>query len=318
MSDMTGIEERFRMANPIPDPANPPLTAATPAALLRDVEKKRGTMQPQENTSTETPQAPPPRRRNGPLVAAAAFAAVIIVGVGIVLALANNDGGEPATTGTTQAPPTTTAAPTTTTAAATTLPPSALVEEALMVNDAYFAAYEAGDVDAMMALFTSDATFTDGMGGDSTREERKQLLAYKVAEGTVFTGREGTVFTGRECSVTSESETEVTLTCTYGQQEYLAQAVDGPVVPHAMTMVVTPAGATRLADTFGSPDFNTVYNPFLRWMYAHRTEAVSDVEFGNWSSVEEARERGLLVAQYADQWASYLEDNGCTYDQPVC
>ncbi len=306
MSDMTCIEERFRMANPIPDPANPPLTAATPAAVLLDLEKKRGTMQPRENASTT---APPPRRWNGPLVAAAAFAAVIIVGVGILLASGGDDEEIVATTVTTQAPPTTatTAAPTTTTAATTTLPPPALtVEEAFAVSDAYFAAYEAGDVEAMMALFTPDATYSGGIG-PSTREERRQLLAYKVAEGTAFTAR--------ECSVFAESATDVTLTCRYGQHEYLAQAVNGPVVPHTMTMVVTPAGVTRLADIFGDPSFNTVYTPFAAWMAVHHPEDAAAVEFGNWSSIEEAGETGLLVAEYADEWASYLEENGCTFEE---
>lgn len=290
MSDMTGVEVRFRMANPIPDPANPPSAATTPAAVLLDLEKKRGTMKTRENASIE---APPPRRRNGLLVAAATFAAVIIVGVGILLTSGGDDKADVATTVTTQAPP-------------TTLPaPAITVDEALAVNDAYFAGYEAGDVEAAMALFTPDARFT-GVG-PTTHEKLRQNLAYKVAEGTVFTAR--------ECSVFAESAASVSLQCRYGQHVYLAQAVNGPVVPITMTMVVTSAGVTQLAEILGDPDFFVVSRPFDRWMAAHHPELASAVGFGNWSSVEEARERGVLVAQYADLWASYLEENGCIFDE---
>jgi hypothetical protein len=281
---MTGIEKRFRMANPIPDPANPPVTSTTAAAVLLDMDKRRGTMQTREDSPNAAPQTSPPRRRTGPLLAAAALVAVIIVGVGIWLA-PEGDTVAPAD-------------------ATTSLSPAMTAEEALAVSDAYFAAYEAGDVDAMMALLTPDARITDGLG-PSTHEARTRLLAYKVAEGTVFTAR--------ECSVVSELATDVTLQCKYGHHDYTAQVVDGPVVPHTLTMVVTDAGVTRLADIFGDPNFNVVGNPFTVWMAVHHPDAVSEVEFGNWSSAEEAREVGVLAAQYADEWAKYLEENGCLF-----
>jgi len=32
-----------------------------------------------------------------------------------------------------------------------------------------------------------------------------------------------------------------------------------------------------------------------------------------WETVEEAEAAGTLRAQYAEEWAKYLEANGCTY-----
>jgi hypothetical protein len=36
--------------------------------------------------------------------------------------------------------------------------------------------------------------------------------------------------------------------------------------------------------------------------------------FGNWTSIEEAEQNGTLTAQYAAEWAAYLEANDCGYD----
>ena len=52
MTDLTSLEDRFRMANPVPDAANPPTTVVTAAAVLLDVEERSGTMQTQKPITT--------------------------------------------------------------------------------------------------------------------------------------------------------------------------------------------------------------------------------------------------------------------------
>jgi hypothetical protein len=135
VTDLTRIEEQFRMANPIPDPASPPLRASTAAATLLDLEE-RGTMDTKE---TQVPTAvPTPRQRRSPvLVAAAAFAAVIVIGV--VAVLVNSGGGE-------------------------TAPVGAGDDSATVIED-YIDAYNANDIDAVMALFTEESTITGHPGG---------------------------------------------------------------------------------------------------------------------------------------------------------
>jgi hypothetical protein len=130
VTDLTRIEEQFRMANPIPDPANPPLRASTAAAALLDLER-RGTMDTKE-TRVPTGVATPRRRRSPALVAAAAFAAVIMIGV--VTVLVNSGGGE-------------------------TAPVGGSADPATVIQD-YINAYNAGDLDAVMALFTEESTIT--------------------------------------------------------------------------------------------------------------------------------------------------------------
>ncbi len=85
MSDLTRIEERFRMVNPVPDPADPPMSARTAATTLLELDKRKETMQ---NT---TPTQPTRNERRRPwLIAAAAASIVIIVGVAVFVFVADD------------------------------------------------------------------------------------------------------------------------------------------------------------------------------------------------------------------------------------
>ena len=86
MSDLTRIEQRFRMVNPVPDPADPPMSARTVATTLLELDKRKETMQ---NT---TPTQPTRNERRRPwLIVIAAAAIVIIVGV-VAFVFVANDG----------------------------------------------------------------------------------------------------------------------------------------------------------------------------------------------------------------------------------
>lgn len=133
------------------------------------------------------------------------------------------------------------------------------VEDATAVNDAWFEAYEAGDVAAMIDLYAPDAELPEeGL----TLEDERLFFEWKVAEGTEMLPR--------NCTASEVEERDaVAVECEYAQQEYLSRAVDGPAVPHTMTMVVGPHGIERLESDFGDPDFNVYTAPFYAWMQAH-------------------------------------------------
>ena len=76
---------------------------------------------------------------------------------------------------------------------------------------------------------------------------------------------------------------------------------------------MTPDGISNWIFHFGQPDFNTVGRPFDRWLTEHHPEVFDSIGFGNWNSIEEAEQNGLLTAQYAAEWAAYLDTNNCTY-----
>ncbi len=75
MNDLTPIEERFRMANPIPDPANPPAMAPTAATALLELEERRGTMQTEQMPK---PATTPSRDRKRTITAGIVAAAVVV------------------------------------------------------------------------------------------------------------------------------------------------------------------------------------------------------------------------------------------------
>ena len=207
------------------------------------------------------------------------------------------------TTVVTTQPPTTTAPSTSTTT--TAAEPLFTVDDALSVADAYFEAYNAGDVEAVLGLFEPDATFSDSFGSQ-TRTDWEQLVVWNAAQGTTLSPP--------DCTVTEEVPgLSMTLSCSHFNHDALVQALDGAPVPITLTLTVTPDGISQWRSIFGFPTFNIFASPFRGWMKENHPEDEFAVGFGNWTSVKEAEQNGILTAHYADEWATYLEANGCTY-----
>lgn len=240
---------------------------------------------------------------------AAAFAVLVLVG-GLAWLLRVDPTTPPAT-------PAPSAAPTTiadSTTAPTTTPPGFATADARSVALAYFAAYNEGDVDAVVALFEPDATFSTDLGSFD-RAEWEQLLVWNAAQGTFLSPP--------SCLLAEEIVgVSVRLVCSHDNVEALVQAVDSPAVPIRLTLVITPDGIVDWKSQIDNlsevgergPDFNEAGIPFSEWMMTHHPDIAASVGFGNWASVEEAERNGILTAQYAAEWAAYLDANGCAYD----
>ncbi len=290
MSDLTPIEQRFRMANPVPDPSNPPMTVSPAAAALLDIDARSIDMQTQVQEPLEQPltESPAPKRR---LIVALAAATVIIV---IVAAALFNGADE-----TTQ---TDVIAPDDDPISYEPEPVPFGEDYSLAVVDDYFAANSAADFDALLALFTPEATFS-GVINIAGEEE---VFAWNAAQGTQFTEP--------DCTVPDEPSAQaVNVRCNFFNRDVLVQAVDGPQVPITLILTVTPDGISNEHGLFSQPDFNKVSRPFNSWMIENHPGDAEKVEFGDWTSIEEADAGGTLRAQYAREWATYLEANGCTY-----
>ena len=94
MSDLTSIERRFRMANPVPDPSNPPVPASSAAAALLDINARSIEMQTQVQQLPDQPltESPAPKKRMIPALAAAAVVIVVII-LGVALFNSNDETG---------------------------------------------------------------------------------------------------------------------------------------------------------------------------------------------------------------------------------
>ena len=176
-------------------------------------------------------------------------------------------------------------------------------ESSMAVADAYFAANSAGDFEALQALFVADPAFTGPFG----IAEDEQLFAYNVAQGTTISPPKCTAVDGAV-------EGTMIVTCQAFNHDALVQAVDGPSVPIRLTLTITPEGIDEENGSFGQPDFNAVGEPFDDWMKVNHPDEAAAIEFGNWNTIEEAERSGTAIAVYATEWASYLEANGCTFD----
>jgi|GEM_PF-1611041 len=219
-------------------------------------------------------------------------AAIALIAAGVLLIDDDNDDVETAQeTGATSTPPPTSSAPVFGTA------------KALSVADAYFAANSAGDFAALRALFVRDAAFT----GPFAIAEDENLFAWNAVQGTTVSPPDCTAVDGAV-------QGTMTVSCRAFNHDAAVQAVDGPPVPIQLTLTITPEGIVEESGSFGQPNFKTVGDPFDDWMKENHPEDADAVGFGNWTSLEDAVQNGVLFAQYAAEWGAYLEANGCEYN----
>ena len=199
-------------------------------------------------------------------------------------------------------------------------PTNVASEGPIAVVDLYFDAFNAGDVDAVLLLLTPEATLTERFGsvGEFSQLDRlewEQELTDSLAQETVLTPH--------DCTEANDPPAGVTIfVCEYGLRNALTQAVDAPSIPVITTFSVTPAGKineiqVNYNEAETGIDFVHVGRPFGQWMQANHPEfaglATTDQQVQSCCESMSPTETGLLIAQYAQEWAAYLEANDCTY-----
>ena len=177
----------------------------------------------------------------------------------------------------------------------------------IVVND-FFDAYNAGDDDAAAALLTSDVAASDTWGSIDVVSE----LAWVTAQGTELRSV--------SCAVADSQPPDGTrVTCDHETLDALTQAVDALPVPTTTRFVVTASKIAEIHFGYGTPDFEHVGVPFGSWLATNRPDVTCLAWYADDgfceepATLEEHREDGRMVAQYAQEWAVYLEENGCGY-----
>lgn len=229
-----------------------------------------------------------------------------LVALAVVTAACGTSQSDTAESSSTTQPTATTEIVTTSTSETSVEPETVPLDQALAASAAYFAAFNNGDADAVMALLPLSARFSDSFTGISPREVWEQRLVWNMAQGTTLAAPECTAAEGAPGE-------QVTVTCETATHNAEIQAASAPPVPTVVTIVITPNGIQDLRERFGQPDFSHASDPFIRWMQNNHPDDVDKIAFGNWDSIEEAQQNGELTAQYAQEWATYLEANNCTY-----
>jgi len=289
------VFERYAALDPARSPGIQPEWSTTVPVSLPIPHGREPNMQTKEQTPPQ--RKTPKRTRTGLLVAGTAAALVLIIGAVTLVASRSDSNTAPADA---PAPPTTVqvdseAAPTVTEA------------DALAASNAFLVAYNAGDVETLMGLFTPAATYGDNFSADRTGEEQEMYFEWNAAQGTTLTSQ--------GCNVDADGQDNVvSVVCTGANHNAISQALPAPPVPMTVAMDVTPEGISYLGFTYGGPDFTATGVPFNSWMRANNPADAEKVDFGDWTTIEEAREYGELLASYAAEWASYLRDNDCTFN----
>lgn len=288
------VFERYAALDPARSPGIQPEWSTTVPVSLSIPDGREPNMQTKEQTPPQ--RKTPKRTRTGLLVAVTAAALVLIIGAVTLVASRSDSNTAPA-----DAP-----APPTTVQVDSEAAPAVTTADALAVSNAFFVAYNAGDVETLMGLFTSAATYGDNFSADRTGEEQEMLFEWNAAQGTTLTSQ--------GCNVDADGQDNVvSVVCTGANHDALSQALPAPPVTYTITFDVTPDGISALRFVYGQPDFKRTGLPFLDWMRANNPADAEKADFGNWTTIEEAREYGELTARYATAWASYLTDNDCTY-----
>jgi hypothetical protein len=284
----TDLFERYASLDPARAPGIQPAWRPASAVPLSTVDGRDPNMQTQESPHTQPLEEENPKR-TGLLIAAAAFVLVIVAGSAVLLSNSGASELPPATVAADLAPE-----------------PMPTPSEAVAVANSWYGAFNAGDVDALMALFAPDPALRTNFAGDSTLDEERLRNIWNAAQGTRLE-TDGCVPAGE-----TPDGSQRRIRCTGANHDALVQAVDALPVPAIVTMTVSADGIAALSYSYGLPDFKQVSDPFDRWMAVHHPE-VEDFGFGSYETVEEAEAAGTLRAQYAAEWATYLEVNGCTY-----
>jgi hypothetical protein len=273
--------ERYAVLDPAKSSGIHPEWGTMAPVPLSTLDGRESDMQTQQTS----PKQPNNRttRRTGVFVAAIAIAVVLIVGSVALLNNGSDSNLAPAADGT-----------------------GDTTSDALAVSNAYFVAYNAGDVEGVMSLLAPGATFGTNFTGPLSIDEFEMLTVWDAAQGTKIAS-EG-------CSANESFQEQATsISCTSATHDALVQAVGAPPVPTENRLTIGPDGITTVLNLNGSPDFKDTSEPFDRWMQANNPADAERTTFGNWTTIGEAQEYGEARARYAQEWATYLADNNCSY-----
>jgi hypothetical protein len=186
--------------------------------------------------------------------------------------------------------------------------------DALATVEAYYTAFEAGDAAAIEAAFVEDYSgfFYQGEGHGPPGNLSDHI------GNRIWDAARGTVLLDRTCTAGAGESTWIAVVCEYGLHRSVQQAVDAPATPITERITVTAQGIRTLSTREGPQEF-PVDDLFEFWMWANHAEdaaAVSCCDGGG--SIGDERSDGELRQQYAEQWAAFLGENGCTYETVGC
>lgn len=181
--------------------------------------------------------------------------------------------------------------------------PCTSVADATATAEAFVGALVAGDMDEAEEALDANANVIGGF------DALERTALWNVAQQTTTSPI--------SCAPIAEPITQpVELTCAHTERQLVSELVDGPSADITFEIHVGAAGITHVDDTTVDDAFAIINTPFHRWVAAEFPGDERIIDCCGWTSAEAAIAAGELRARYAQLYAAYLEDNGCTFDQP--
>ena len=174
-------------------------------------------------------------------------------------------------------------------------------DDALEIVETYYTAAEAGDADAITALFVDPI-------GDAFDENLRFQMWHAGQEA---------VRVDRVCTAIGAESVSVVVTCEFGDHQYLERVVGAPATQKRETFTVSDGGIEEFDETWLNDGYDGGH-AFDPWMLANHPEDAAAAGCCSGDTVEEARSNGELRRQYAEEWAAYLTESGCTYTDVGC
>jgi hypothetical protein len=121
---------------------------------------------------------------------------------------------------------------------------------------------------------------------------------------------QGETMTAHDCSVLDDVPgATVTVTCQHETRDAVILAIDSKPIPTITVMTFTPDGISDLEERYSLPNFLITGGPFSNWMEANHPEDADAAGCCEADTIEESVARGQLRAQYAKEYAVFLETN---------
>ena len=169
---------------------------------------------------------------------------------------------------------------------------------------AFYTAFETGDADGIEALFVEDPP-----EGGFPLDELVRISAWNAGQGSTITDR--------ACTESGSDPTGIVVVCQFELHQAVQDVAGAPGTVFHQTITVSAEGIQTVDSTWADPGFQGE-GAFGAWLLANHFEDADAADWDEGGSIEDARSAGEIQRQYAEQWAAYLEESGCTYDATGC
>lgn len=182
------------------------------------------------------------------------------------------------------------------------------------VVERFIDAFNEGDIDRALGLID---VMSNDISGSYLESSGTEFLRFQGPSGRPWLANlmaAGAQKADPECTAGAESPTGVTVTCTSDSRYSYREAVGAPALATTTTFEVADGYIVGLEEVVEATGAN-IGDPFWAWVAVKYPEdealrAELD-QVSGWTDLKLAIAAGEAEARHVDEYAAYLEENGC-------